>query len=249
MPSDSSGQSPRNLPRATSKSTGRDRFEAATAEHVLIEGDEFENDIAHTPPRIPQQRFLIKNRSHALETELTLFEGGWISVRQHRRSKPGEAQLIHLQFLDPKPEVTRYFSRRSMHATIALGVLGIGSGILVYLSQILTVSVPATIAFLFASGVTFATCAYRTQKRVTFYTRHGRAPIIALLATLGSFRELRRIVPDISRAIEESAASAPTDRARRLRSEMREHYRLRESGIITEKMCGDCTQRILDQFE
>ena len=249
MPSDPSGQSPRSVPHSKRKSAGDEFLEAATAEHILIEGDDVEADVAHTPPRIPQQRFLIKNRSHALETELTLFEGGWISVRQHRRSKPGEARLIHLQHVDPEPEVSRYIARRSLQATIALSTLGICTGTLVYFSQFLTVTVPATIALVFASGVSFAACAYRTQKRVTFYTRHGRAPIIALLGTLGSFRELRSIVPKLSNAIEEAAETAPKEKTRLLRSEMREHYRLRESGIITEDMCGACTQRILDQFE
>jgi hypothetical protein len=247
MPSDSFGHGTRNAPPKSRRTA--EFLEAATAEHILIEGDELETEVAPHPPRVPQQRFLIKNRSHALETELTLFDGGWVSVRQHRRSRPGEAQLIHLQHLDPKPEITRYVARRSMQLTIGLGALGIGSGVLVYFSQLLTVTVPATIALLFASGVAFATCAYRTQKRVTFFTRHGRAPIIALLGTIGSFRDLRRIVPELSSAIEDAAETGPKEPAKRLRSEMREHYRLREAGIITEEMCGVCTQRILNQFQ
>ena len=243
MPSDSSGHSPRNIPHAKRHGEGGTFLESATTEHILIESDDVDIDVTHTPPQIPQQRFLIKNRSHALETELTLFEGGWISVRQHRRSRPGEARLIHLQHVDPTPEVSRYVARRSMQATIGLSILGIGSGILVYFSQYLTITVPATLALIFAA------CAYRTQKRVTFYTRHGRAPIIELLGTLGSFRELRRIVPKLGEAIAEAAESAPKERTRLLRSEMREHYRLRESGIISEEVCGVCTQRILNQFE
>jgi hypothetical protein len=34
-----------------------------------------------------------------------------------------------------------------------------------------------------------------------------------------------------------------------LRSEMREHYRLRECGVLTQTVCAASTQRILQHFE
>jgi hypothetical protein len=224
-----------------------DFLEAVRTEHILISTDEEDDDTSQTQPRIPQQRFAIKNAAHARETEMTLFEGGWLSVREHRRNTPGVAQLLNLRYLDHEPMISRYVAKRSLYATIAFAVLGLAAGALAYASVLPGVMAAASTLLLFGSAFAFAACAYRTQKRVVFYTKHGRAPVLNLLGTIGSFRALRKVVPEISRAIRESAKRSDKHEED-LRSEMREHYRLRESGIIDQDTCSASTQRILRHF-
>jgi hypothetical protein len=67
------------------------------------------------------------------------------------------------------------------------------------------------------------------------------------MATLGSFRSLRATVPKLVAAMEK-ATDQETDGNKRLRSEMREHYRLRACGVLSETSCAQSTQRILDHF-
>lgn len=225
-----------------------ERNSTSTAEEILLEGDEL--DFAFDAPKSgePQQHFHIVNRSHALQTEMILFEGGWLSLRQHKRSKPGEAQMINLSFLDPKPNVTRYFAKRTLQLSAALSVAGIVSAALVFYSVLIVVTIPAMILFFTGAAIAFAACAYRTRKDVVFVTRHGRASVIKLMATLGSFRALRKIQPRLTEEIEKASEPAP-DMQKNLRSEMREHYRLRECGVLTQSICAESTQRILRRFE
>lgn len=226
----------------------RDFLDSARAEHILIEADTDEDEIALAQPRVPQKRFVLENRAHALETELTLFEGGWLSVRERRRNKPGEARLLYLRYLDRDPCVSRYVAKRTLYLTLALFAAALTAGGLAGFSVLPTLTVPATAVLLIATGAAFAASVYRTQKRVVYLTLHGRAPVLRLLGTLGSFRALRKIVPELTQAIDESKRPRKRERVDELRGEMREHYRLRESGIIDQQTCSDGTQRILGHF-
>lgn len=228
--------------------SGTRREHMSTSEHILLEGDELDitEDIAAT--RAPQQHFHVTNRSHANQTEMILFEGGWLSLRHHRRNKPGVARMINLRFVDPKPTITRHFAKRTLLASLILGAAGAIAAALAWYSVAVIVSVPASILLFTASAVFFVTCAYRTRKDVVFFTRTGQAPVIELMATLGSFRALRQIVPKLVAAIEISSIP-DEDRQKQLRLEMREHYRLREGGVLTQSECTDSTQRILRQFK
>lgn len=220
----------------------------STAEHILLEGDELAVEFDASRSANPQQHFHIVNRSHALQTEMILFDGGWLSVRQHKRNKPGEARMLNLAFLDPNPVVQRYFAKRTLITSAALALAGLISAALVYYSVLIVVTIPAMILLLTAAAVAFAACAYRTRKDVVFVTRHGRAPVIRLMATLGSFRALRRIEPQLSEEIRK-AATTGIDEQRMLRSEMREHYRLAECGVLSQEDCAASTQRILTHFK
>lgn len=220
----------------------------SAAEHILLEGDEPEAGPAENGNRSPQKHFHIVNRSHALQTEMILFDGGWLSVRHHKRSRPGEARMINLRFVDPQPMITRYFANRSLALSALMAVLGLIAAALSWYSILILVTIPAAIVLFTAALAAFGVCAYRTRENVVFVTRHGRAPVIELMGTLGCVRTLRSIVPQLIEGIRSASDAAP-DIQKLLRSEMREHYRLRECGVLTQTVCAASTQRILQRFE
>ena len=220
----------------------------ATAEHILLEGDALDGDAEASHERKAQQHFHVVNRAHALQTEMILFEGGWLSVRQHRRNKPGEARMINLRYVDPRPSISRYFAKRTLMLAAGLGLAGVLAAILAWFSISIVVTIPAMILLFTGAAIAFAMCTYRTRKDVVFYTRSGRAAVIELMATLGSFRSLRKTLPQLIAAIEKTP-EPETDPKKRLRSEMREHYRLRECGILSGEQCSASTQRILRHFK
>ena len=219
----------------------------SSSEHILIEGDDADSAAETASSGAAQQHFHIINRSHAVRTEMILFEGGWLSLREHRSQKAGVARMINLRYVDPEPRVTRHFARRALIASAVLAAAALAAAILALNSVQLVITVPAATLLLTASAVAFAICAYKTRKDVLFVTRHGRAPVIALMGTLGSFRSLRAALPKLIEAIHNAAEDGPTNNER-LRSEMREHYRLRECGALNENACAASTQRILDHF-
>ena len=220
----------------------------ASSEHILIEGDEVDAEYVSPRNREAQQHFHIINRTHALQTEMILFEGGWVSLRQHSSRKSGVAQMINLQFVDPEPTVTRFFAKRTFLFSASLAAAALACTVLALFSVQLVLTIPAALLFATGAAIAFVACAYRTRKDVVFHTRHGRAPVISLMGTLGCFGTLRTVVPKLVEEIRR-ADDAESDPRKLLRSEMREHYRLRECGVLDETMCTQSTQRILSFFE
>jgi hypothetical protein len=90
---------------------------------------------------------------------------------------------------------------------------------------------------------------YRTHETVEFYTLHGRARVLRLVANVGAIKRLRAFVPRLSGAIDESAERITHDASAYLRAEMREHYRLRSAGVLSQDVCAQSTGRILAHFD
>jgi hypothetical protein len=120
---------------------------------------------------------------------------------------------------------------------------------LAYFSVATDIMIAAAASSFLLAGSAFAIYVYRSQEQTVFRTRTGRAPVISLVATLGCFRRCREVVPQLSDAIVAAQDSNSTERQGRLRDEMREHYRLTESGALSREVCAISTQNILAQFD
>ncbi len=194
------------------------------------------------------QHFNLNNRAHAQAMELVLFEDGWLSIRQHLKIEHGRAGLIDLQYLDPEPEITRTDSPQVRQALF--GCLGgaLITALLAALSILENFMMPLSALLWLCSLVLFCVHSYLAQERVVFFTRYGRAPVVALFATLGTFREMRRLVPALKKAIGEAQPDTDTPREQIMQSEMREHHRLQENKIISQLMYQQSLQRILEQL-
>jgi hypothetical protein len=68
------------------------------------------------------------------------------------------------------------------------------------------------------------------------------------VANPGCLGACRRLVPKVTAAIRQAHALTGPGKPDRLRQEMREHYRLREVGVITSDACETGTRRILARF-
>jgi hypothetical protein len=78
---------------------------------------------------------------------------------------------------------------------------------------------------------------------------HGRAAALTLTAGLGRIRRLRSLLPNIINAIGDAEDDIGEDTTVFLRAEMREHYRLRTDGVLSEEECSNSTGRILVHFD
>ena len=111
------------------------------------------------------------------------------------------------------------------------------------------IAVPAALLAAAGALIAAAIALYRSHERTDFHTIHGRACVLSLVANFGSIKQFRAFVPVLSRAIEESAEKITSDTSAYLRAEMREHYRLRGDGILSNDSCAESTGRILAQFD
>ena len=59
---------------------------------------------------------------------------------------------------------------------------------------------------------------------------------------------MRRLVDDVSLAIAESKQGIVLNDTSYLRAEMKAHYKLAETGVISREACSDGTAQILSKF-
>ncbi len=111
------------------------------------------------------------------------------------------------------------------------------------------VTIPAAILGLTATFATAATAFYLSQEKIVFHTLHGRAPAMRFDAGLGTIHRFRKLIPRIVEAIADAVETIHDETAVYLRAEMREHYRLRGAGILSEEQCAASTGRILGEFD
>jgi hypothetical protein len=218
------------------------------SEHIYIGSDDLNPD-PKVAARTVRGRAELRNKLLRTSTELTLFEEGFLKVVPSSKGRPGETFHLALHYLDPVPTITRVVAKRWMSIALACTAVA-GIGALLTLVEVLH----AVATWVFWSGVAAAIGAlvvvvYRSHEKTEFVTLHGRAPVLGFVGSLGSIKRFRGFVPLLSRAIEEAAEQIADDPSAFLRGEMREHYRLREDGVLSSESCAESTGRILAQFD
>jgi hypothetical protein len=216
------------------------------ASHIVMET---------TTEAVPQMRrpetvaaqFDLKSLFRGTRTQLTLYQEGLLVVRELGAGRRKEL-MLDLRYLDPRPTVSRTVAVRLLyHAGGAAGL----AALLVALAGLEVFPAIACLIPAFALGLVAGVMTwcflYQSGERAVFRTERGQADVLELIAGLGEIKALRGIVPAIVAAIR-AAGEARGDYQLYLREEMREHYRLAETGVISEDECSTCTQRILHQF-
>jgi hypothetical protein len=221
--------------------------DGSPSEHIYIASDDSEPATAGA--RTVRAKHAIANVLRRSRTELTLYAEGALRVIEYRGGKRRDSYLLDLRYLDPVPQITRITAKRAVQAAFGLAALAASGLSLARLGVAPTVTVSA--AFGFAGAALGATLAalYRSYEKIVFHTIHGRAPVLTLRANVGSLRHAHALIPALAQAIEETAETIGADTSAFLRAEMREHYRLRSDGVLSNDSCADSTGRILAQFD
>jgi hypothetical protein len=110
----------------------------------------------------------------------------------------------------------------------------------------------APAAWIAASGIVSAmalaaavVCIYRTTETISMYSAHGRARLFEFTSGLGVKRALAPFRNKLAAHIKFATAARRPMRSEHLRDEMREHFRLRESGVLTREEYEASKARIL----
>ncbi len=217
-------------------------------EHISMGGEEDDQTISEPLPGNIQERLQLVNRVRGIRTELTLFEGAFLKVREYHRKKMTKDHLLNLRYVSPKPTLTRHVAMKVLYVALGLSGAAALSWLVAEFTSLARFFMPAAVVFGTAALITFMLFIYRTQERIQFATAHGDVEVLSLLAAFGCFRRARKLVPEIARAIAEAAGERLENKAQHLRAEIQEHYRLRDSGVILREDCADSTRRILASF-
>lgn len=202
-----------------------------------------------TDAREIAEEITIRDKLRGRQTFVRIFAEGWADIEVQRRAKAPTHHRIDLRYLDPVPKMQRHHAIRLLQAGAVGGGLTALFSIPAIFGWFTGFSIPATVVL---ATVTFAilfVAFYLSHEKITFQTLHGRAQAIRFGAGLGTIRRFRKLVPHLVEAIADAAETITDETAVYLRAEMREHYRLRNDGILSEAECAESTGRILGNFD
>lgn len=189
----------------------------------------------------------IADKLRGRSTTVTLYAEGWADIESTFRKRSSFCR-IDLHFLDAEPESSQHRPIKLLKILAGLAGATAVCAIPAWFGWLAPWSTSVMLIMLTATLITAGTVFYRSQERIVFKTLHGRAEAVRFVAGLGTIGRFRRLVPQLSEAIAAAAATIGEDTAVYLRAEMREHYRLKEDGVLSEGECADSTSRVLNRF-
>jgi hypothetical protein len=154
-----------------------------------------------------------------------------------------------LRYLDPVPAQKRHYAKRTLKFAAVFAGIAALAGSLGVLPSIRSIAILVAVAAGAVALAAFFLFVYLSHEKTVFRTMHGRAAALTLTAGLGRIRRLRSLLPNIINAIGDAEDDIGEDTTVFLRAEMREHYRLRTDGVLSEEECSNSTGRILVHFD
>jgi hypothetical protein len=214
-------------------------------EHIYI-GDEFADQALE--PRNITKKEIIRNRVTGSSYELTFYDEGFLNIRESRKGKNAREHMIELRFLDASPRSAKRQANGFLFSALGAGVLALLGSIALPITPLAEFVVPSTILAVTLATVLLLLFIYRSQEIFQFRTKSGMAVVVRLSASFGCIRKMRKLVRNVKKAIEKSRANIQLNDTNYLRAEMKAHYKLAETGVITREACSNGTAQILSKF-
>jgi hypothetical protein len=238
-------QKPQGVPPRKAPAAEPREHDETLAEHIYL-SDETAGDGA--TPKTVREKFDFRDRLRGIDMQITLYDEGFLRLDE-TRGKRRRTHNVNLRYLDPVPTAKRHYAKRTLKLAAILGIIaGLAASLMVFPS-VRSIAILAATAAGGAALAAFFLFVYLSHEKAVFQTMHGRAAALTLTAGLGRIRRLRALLPNIINAIGDAANDIGEDTTVFLRAEMREHYRLRTDGVLSEEECSDSTGRILVHFD
>lgn len=218
------------------------------AEHIVLESDERE---------IPQLRS--RRREHASlqcrsrlqrrSVRLCIIDYYYLGVRTAQRAAAPQEYVLDLRFIDPSFALTRRIPWRCIWAAIALTAAAAVTCAMVYAAETewreRYLAALACAALLAGTVMAYLAVAARLVETVTLYSLHGRGALLEYRGGAGTLRRVRPFLRKLAAHVQLAAAARRATLAEHLRDELREHYRLKEAGVLAAETYDACKMRIL----
>jgi hypothetical protein len=204
----------------------------ATSEHILLESDE--RRVPH--PRCSRKlhaRVELQSRLRRRAVQLDLVDYYYLVVRLFRSRAVAAEYVLDLRFADASLGLSRHFASRWLLAALVLVALAGAMALRVAdsaapVSWLVACSIVAAVAL--AAAVV---CLYRTTETISIYSVHGRAKLFEFTSGLGVKRRFKPFTNKLAAHIKLALSARRPVKAEHLRDEMREHFRLREHGVLS----------------
>lgn len=213
-------------------------------EHILLESDERDVPTLETSRRI-HARIVLPGDRWRPALELTLIDYFFLSVRTARARSA--RYVVDLRIVDPSVRLAReipwgWIAVGAVFLLLAiLGVRGIAASTAPWWRH---EWLSATVAFFAVAAAAMYATVHRTAETLTLFSAHGRAKFLWHAGGPGTLRAFRSFLPRLEAHLRIAGARRRAG-ADHLRDEMREHFRLKESGVLTEADYEAAKRRIL----
>lgn len=216
-------------------------------EHIVLESDVRKVPVLRTARKV-HSRLHVRSSVRRRVIELALIDYCYLSVRTWRSRSLDSQYVLDLRFVDPALRLSRHIAWRLMAASAVLAALAVA------LAWRISASSTAwwQHQWLPALGVVTALAVgaallsmYQTTKTLALFSVCGRARLLELTGGVGSFRAIRLFSRALAAHVRIAIARRRPSRAEHLRDEMREHLRLREAGVLSEREYEISKARIL----
>ena len=214
-------------------------------EHIYI-GDEFADDYRE-PTNVEKQRRVL-NRVNGTLTTISFFEEGFVRVRETRKNKLVKEHTLELRFLSDEAAVSKRLALTFLWTALGVGCLALLVSFVLPMTALAQFTISATASLSTIAVIALLLFVYRSDETHRFCTASGHAPVISLTGSIGCIRKVRAASREIAKAIREEAGGCDTEDVRYLRAEMKVHYKLAETGVISREACSDGTSLILSKF-
>ena len=222
--------------------------EHGQAEHIAIEG---ESDVLDASAKQPYRKTILKytlaSKLRGCSTEISILDGHYLGVRSVRPNREIRKYQFDLRFVSSKPIRVRRVAWSWFGVWAALFAAAIGA-LTTTLSDDLqrqTALAAGAAALLCASGVALYVFLRRTTESLEFRSVHGNATLMSVTGGFGSARKGKQFFVELIKHVYAANNSRPESKQQFLRNEMREHHRLRELGVLSEREYEQSKARIL----
>jgi hypothetical protein len=218
-----------------------------TTEHILLESDDRDIPALHTARRT-HAHLCFRSGLRRRTVELDIIDYYYLSVRIRRGRGTVIEYVLDLRFVVPSVLRYRHLPLKWMTAALALGTLSAAglwwvSGTAAPWSHTEPLTVIAAL-LVSTAGATLVS-AYRMTETLRLFSAHGRAELLELTGGLGTFRATRAFTRKLEAHIDIAGAARRLSKGQHLRDEMREHFRLKEAGVLSNEGYEESKKRIL----
>lgn len=181
--------------------------------------------------------------------ELAIIDYYYLAVRT-RRSRSVRDYVLDLRFIDRSIRATRHVPWKNILATLALAGVAVLCVWQVLSSTAQFWSEHRLLVCATALGLTACSgflCAWRTTETLSLHSVHGGATLFEFTGGIGTLRSSRKFARKLAAHIQFAVADCKATRAEQLRDEMREHFRLKEAGVLSHEQYEASKAQILAQ--
>lgn len=217
------------------------------AEHIVLESDVREIPHFRSQRRV-HATLQCRSRLQRRRLDLSIIDYYYLGVCLVQSAAAPQEYVLDLRFVDPSFALTRRVPWRCIWAALALTAAAAAATMWFaaetaapqrHLAALISAALAA------AAVLAWVAVAARLVETVALLSLHGRAAVLEYRGGAGTLRRARPFMKKLAAHVQLAVAARRAIMAEHLRDELREHYRLKEAGVLAAEIYEACKKRIL----